>query len=134
MFNLLIRFSKGHPGAEIDAIKDYAEQDLSAKPNLILLLAGTNDVNNGHTDGAPDRLMALVDHLTTSLPEAVVLVGTIPQNGQSDKEVNANTYNDRVTQLLYQRLGDGQRVLPVYMEALASVDGDFADLLHPRYV
>ncbi|KAH8834872.1 hypothetical protein DL96DRAFT_10202 [Flagelloscypha sp. PMI_526] len=78
--------------------------------------------------------MALVDHLTTTLPEAVVLVGTIPQNGQSDKEVNANTYNDRVTQLLYQRLGDGLRVLPVYMEALASVDGDFADLLHPSDV
>ncbi|KAJ7707015.1 SGNH hydrolase-type esterase domain-containing protein [Mycena metata] len=123
--------NEGHSGAEIDAIGGYLMPDLSENPNVILLLAGTNDINNGDdVDGAPARLMAVVDAITSTLPSAAVLVGTIPLNGDAGKEALADTFNDNIVQMLLRRAADGIRVLPVFMEALGP--DDMADGLHPN--
>ncbi|KAJ7859025.1 hypothetical protein B0H14DRAFT_2351404 [Mycena olivaceomarginata] len=123
--------NEGHSGAEINTIGGFLMPDLSQNPTVIFLLAGTNDINNGDDiDNAPDRLMAVVDAITLALPNAAVLVGTLPLNGDPGKEAECNTFNDAIVQELLLRSALGDRVLPVYMDSLGPED--MTDGLHPN--
>ncbi|KAJ6548807.1 hypothetical protein B0H19DRAFT_1162072 [Mycena capillaripes] len=123
--------NEGHSGAEIDAIGGFLRPDLSQNPNVIFLLAGTNDINNNDDiANAPARLMAVVDNIITTLPNATLLVGTIPLNGDATKEAWSNTFNYNIIQMLLRRASDGARVMPVPMESLGPED--MADSLHPN--
>jgi hypothetical protein len=123
--------SQGHSGAEINAIGGFLQPDLSQNPNVVFLLAGTNDINNDDDiDNAPARLMAVVDDITNTLPNATVLVGTIPLNGDATKEGWSDTFNYNIIQMLLRRASDGARVMPVPMESLGPED--MADGLHPK--
>ncbi|KAJ7330997.1 hypothetical protein DFH08DRAFT_815078 [Mycena albidolilacea] len=85
--------NEGHSGAEIAAIGGYLLPDLSQNPNVVFLLAGTNDINNNDDiDNAPARLMSVVDSITSALPKTAVLVGTIPLNGDATKEQWSGRY------------------------------------------
>lgn len=123
--------SQGHSGAEINTIASFVYPDLSQNPNVVFLLAGTNDINNDDDiDNAPARLMAMVDNITSTLPNTAVLVGTIPLNGDATKEGWSDTYNYNIIQMLLRRASDGARVMPVPMESLGP--DDMADSLHPK--
>ncbi|KAJ7650756.1 hypothetical protein FB45DRAFT_730871 [Roridomyces roridus] len=123
--------NEGHSGAEINTIGSFVMPDLSQNPNIVCLLAGTNDINNGDDiDGAPARLMALVDSITSALPNTAVLVGTLPLNGDAGKEAECNTFNNAIVQMLLRRASDGARVMPVMFENL--LPEDMADGLHPN--
>ncbi|KAF7343667.1 SGNH hydrolase [Mycena sanguinolenta] len=123
--------NEGHSGAEIATIGADLLPDLSQNPNVIFLLAGTNDINNNDDIAdAPARLMAVVDQITSTLPTAAVLVGTLPLNGNADIEVNVETFNYNITQELLRRAADGVRVYPVPMENIGPTD--MADGLHPN--
>ncbi|KAJ6448627.1 SGNH hydrolase-type esterase domain-containing protein, partial [Mycena sanguinolenta] len=123
--------NEGHPGAEIAAIAGFTLPDLSQNPNVIFLLAGTNDINNNDDiSDAPARLLSLVDQITGTLPTAVVLVGTLPLNGDPNIELNVEAFNDNITQSLLMRAADGVRVYPVDMENIEPED--MADSLHPN--
>ncbi|KAJ7648750.1 SGNH hydrolase-type esterase domain-containing protein [Mycena polygramma] len=123
--------NEGHSGAEIAAIGGFLMPDLSQNPNVVFLLAGTNDINNNDDiDNAPARLMAIVDEITSTLPTAAVLVGTLPLNGDATKEGWADTFNSNIMQMLLRRASDGARVMPVPMESLGPED--MADGLHPN--
>ncbi|KAF7339011.1 Acetyl xylan esterase [Mycena venus] len=123
--------NEGHSGAEIAAIGGFLMPDLSQNPNVIFLLAGTNDINNDDDiANAPARLMAVVDNITSTLPNATLLVGTIPLNGDPTKEQWSDTFNYNIIQMLLRRASDGARVMPVPMESLGPED--MADSLHPN--
>jgi lysophospholipase L1-like esterase len=59
----------------ISQIAQFANFSLKQLPNVILLMAGTNDMNIP-TDPttASDRLGSLIDELVIAVPDAVVLV------------------------------------------------------------
>ncbi|KAJ6508146.1 hypothetical protein C8R45DRAFT_966453, partial [Mycena sanguinolenta] len=123
--------NEGHSGAEIATIGADLLPDLSQNPNVIFLLAGTNDINNNDDIAdAPARLLAVVDQITATLPTAALLVGTLPLNGNADIEVNVETFNYNITQELLRRAADGVRVYPVPMENIGPTD--MADSLHPN--
>ncbi|KAJ6490824.1 SGNH hydrolase-type esterase domain-containing protein, partial [Mycena sanguinolenta] len=123
--------NEGHSGAEINTISGFVLPDLSQNPNVVFLLAGTNDINNGDDIAdAPTRLMALVDAITSALPTAAVLVGTLPLNGNAAIEAEVETFNYNITQSLLRRAADGVRVYPVPMENIGP--SDMADGLHPN--
>ncbi|KAF7378393.1 Acetyl xylan esterase [Mycena sanguinolenta] len=123
--------NEGHSGAEINTISGFVLPDLSQNPNVVFLLAGTNDINNGDDIAdAPTRLMALVDAITSALPTAAVLVGTLPLNGNADIEAEVETFNYNITQSLLRRAADGVRTYPVPMENIGP--SDMADGLHPN--
>ncbi|KAF8180033.1 hypothetical protein K438DRAFT_1603238 [Mycena galopus ATCC 62051] len=123
--------NEGHSGAEIATIGADLLPDLSQNPNIIFLLAGTNDINNNDDIAdAPARLMAVVDQITATLPTAAVLVGTLPLNSNAAIEVNVETFNYNITQELLRRAADGVRVYPVPMENIGPTD--MADNLHPN--
>ncbi|KAJ7797363.1 hypothetical protein B0H13DRAFT_1934186 [Mycena leptocephala] len=125
--------NEGHSGAEINAIGGYLMPDLSQNPNVVFLLSGTNNINNGNdVDGAPAWLMAVVDTITSTLPNTAVLVGTILLNGDPAKEALADTFNYNIIRMLLRRASDGARIMPVPAESLGP--DDMADSLHSNSV
>ncbi|KAH8828717.1 SGNH hydrolase-type esterase domain-containing protein [Flagelloscypha sp. PMI_526] len=129
--NMTNNSHEGHRGAIIDQIKDFAALTLPQSPNLVLIHAGTNDIDRS-TDlpNAPSRLMSLVDSVTAACPDAAVLVASIILNNDTAKEVNANAYNDASLSLLQQRIDNGTHIVHVPMESLQAAD--LTDRLHPN--
>jgi lysophospholipase L1-like esterase len=123
--------NEGHPGALISQIATYANISLHLRPNIILLMAGTNDVNIDYeADTAPQRLVDLVDECVTACPDAVVLVAQLTPILDSDAQARVEAFNAAFPPLLEQTVGAGKKVLVVDMENYVTVD-ELMDGLHP---
>ncbi|WP_344620775.1 FG-GAP-like repeat-containing protein [Dactylosporangium salmoneum] len=121
---------EGHPGwviGQIDAAEDTA---IAAKPNVVLLHAGTNDVDRGiDVDGAPQRLAHLVDDMLAHDPGVVVVVALILPIKDAAKQAKVVQYNSGVRAAMEQRRQAGQKVVLAPMDGVPV--GLLADSLHP---
>lgn len=124
--------NEGHPGALIDQIATYAHASLPQFPNIILLMAGTNDINNNaNVSTAPSRLGALIDLCVSSCPNAVLLVAELTPILNNDSQARADVFNAAVPGLVKERVGRGKKVLAVNMTSYMGVD-ELMDGLHPN--
>ncbi|MFE9845786.1 SGNH/GDSL hydrolase family protein [Streptomyces goshikiensis] len=79
---------EGHSGYMIDELRARIDDWIAtARPDVVLLHAGINDVKYGVRQGAEDRLLTLIDQIHTDKPDATIYVlGLIPttvgQEGQ----------------------------------------------------
>ncbi|KAK6988109.1 lipolytic enzyme [Favolaschia claudopus] len=122
--------NEGHSGATIAQIQQFSTNSaaLPARPHLILLMAGTNDVFGGSISTGPNRLSTLIDSIFSACPDAALIVATlIPLNGG---QPSVDTYNQAVTQLVAQRKAAGQHILLAGMASITA--GDLADGVHPN--
>ena len=72
---------EGHGGYDIAAIQAFADADGSirtSQPNIILLLAGTNDVAQGEPSSIAGQLTSLLNDIAAQDPNAWVILSTIP--------------------------------------------------------
>ncbi|HEY9665145.1 MAG TPA: SGNH/GDSL hydrolase family protein [Allocoleopsis sp.] len=79
------RDHEGYRGQEIDDIADSVSTQIAKKrPDVVLLLAGINDINHDQKlSEAPQRLGELVNQILKTLPKTTVFVGTLPPNTSS---------------------------------------------------
>jgi hypothetical protein len=96
-------------------------------PNIVLVHLGTNDLNLGQANGAPDRLGTLIDHIVAAAPNALVVVAKIiPLPG---KAAAVTTFNAAIPGVVKQRADAGKHVIVVdQFSALTSSD---MDQVHP---
>ncbi|MEW2415305.1 SGNH/GDSL hydrolase family protein [Streptomyces sp. NPDC046866] len=80
---------EGHGGYTINQVRVGLDGWLAAaRPDVILLHLGINDLAAGTQAGAAERLIALIDRIHEDLPTAKVLVlGLIPTTGGLQTEV-----------------------------------------------
>jgi lysophospholipase L1-like esterase len=123
---------EGHPGWRIDQIDANVTGWLqSANPRTVLLHIGTNDVlQNFDLPGAPGRLSALIDHITTTAPTADVFVATIIPLASAGQEAAARTFNAAIPGIVQSKVNNGKRVHLVDMHA-ALTTADLIDGIHP---
>ncbi|KAI9695866.1 MAG: hypothetical protein M1836_005983 [Candelina mexicana] len=101
--------NEGHDSAKIDAIAGAAKTFLKQtpneqKPNVVLLHAGTNDmIQNYDVDDAPERLGKLLDEITTTVPDAVVLVAQIIPNRDPSIDKRIQAFNSNLWPMLKGR-------------------------------
>lgn len=126
--------NEGLPGWKIRQIaanvvgwlKDY-------KPQIILLHIGTNDfIKNDDPAHAPARLESLVDQITSTLPEATLIVAQIiplPLNSKLNEEVV--TYNRAIPGIVQAEIARGRHVQYVDMYH-AVAPGLLPDHIHPN--
>ncbi|KAL8996076.1 MAG: hypothetical protein Q9169_004315 [Polycauliona sp. 2 TL-2023] len=120
---------EGHPGWIIKDVDTVAGVSLPKRPNVVLIHVGTNDIlTNNNVDQAPDRIGALIDHVTSVAPDAVVLVSTLVSSrpGAFDKLV---TFNARIASIVNLRQGAGKKVMKVSMPITTD---DLIDGVHPN--
>ncbi|ROO87313.1 lysophospholipase L1-like esterase [Actinocorallia herbida] len=122
---------QGHPGARIDQIRYVADCSVpSYRPNVIALMAGTNDLNQNHdVAGAPQRLVSLVDRLLALRPGTTVLVSTLPPSTKTDVGPRVTAYNNAIRPLIRAMEQDGKRVRLAELPSITTAD--LADQLHP---
>ncbi len=77
-----------------DAISTY-------HPNIVLLMIGTNDINDGiDITNAPFRLGTLIDEIITDAPTALVVVSTIIPIAAPNGDQRTQTYNAAIPGLV----------------------------------
>lgn len=131
--NMSNNVHEGYPGAVIHEIASKAIPSLAQQPNLILVMAGTNDVARPYEpDDAPRRLGVLIDSLVLNCPSSAIIAAqlppiTDPPNGQKLLEV----FNAEIPEIIAVRQRAGKKVLLVDMSRGFS-NADLQDGLHPN--
>lgn len=124
------RNHEGHPGwtiAQIDA--NVGNWLRNHSPRTIMLHIGTNDMYGSDPAGAPRRLSALVDKITSQAPGADVFVSTIIPIRFADATVR--NYNAAIVPLLRAKAAAGKRVHVVDMYPAVPIS-DLPDGIHPN--
>jgi lysophospholipase L1-like esterase len=126
--------NQGHPGYTISQIRGVASGGLAFRPNVVLLHAGTNDLNRGNpasepNSDAPKRLGALLDDVLKAVPNAVVIVAKIIPAKNSGLAANIKTFNNALPAIVAERVKKGSKVSIVDMNVLSL--SELSDDLHP---
>jgi lysophospholipase L1-like esterase len=131
--NMADNYNEGHPGAVISQIAGYASASLPQRPNVVLLMAGTNDVNSDKNNpgGAPQRLGSLIDEIIGTCPDAAVLVAQLTPIANAASSARVQTFNAAVPGIVASRANAGKHVLVVNMGQYVTVN-DLGDGLHPN--
>ncbi|KAJ7223441.1 SGNH hydrolase-type esterase domain-containing protein [Mycena pura] len=121
--------NEGHSGATIVQIQNFSTnaKALPARPNVVLLMAGTNDVFGVSISTGPSRLSTLIDSISKACPDAALVVATLTPFPSGQAAVD--TYNQAVTLLVAQRRAAGQHILLASMASVLS--SDLVDGVHP---
>jgi autotransporter-associated beta strand protein len=127
---------EGHSGAEIVGV-DYCMQgvfDSTDDPDIILLLLGTNDYNNGIGAGATNRLDAMITHLATNRPNAKIIVANLllrTDNSTLDSQITS-TFNPLVPGIVAAHAALGQQVYFTDLRSSVTAAGLSSDGIHPN--
>jgi lysophospholipase L1-like esterase len=137
--------NEGHPGYTIDDISGHTGiHDLTAPamqkfhPNIITLMIGTNDIANSlDLANAPSRLAGLLDTITSSDPEVLLVVAQIIPTGNDAANVRARAFNNAIPALVKARTDAGQHVIMVDVYDAFAADANYkrdlmSDALHPN--
>jgi lysophospholipase L1-like esterase len=122
---------EGHSGWRIDQIDANIVGWLNTyQPHTVLLHIGTNDISQNYDlANAPNRLSALIDHITNTLPSTEVFVAQIiPMSYDTSQE---RTFNAAIPGIVQSKVAAGKHVHLVDMyDALTTAD--LADAVHPN--
>ncbi|KAL8989587.1 MAG: hypothetical protein Q9169_008329 [Polycauliona sp. 2 TL-2023] len=126
--------NEGHSGATIKQLEGFAELSLNQRPNLILVHAGTNDLNESPPKDpyaeAPDRLSSLLSKIVSACPDATILVAQIIHIKDPQADARVKTYNDRIPHLVASQVAkDHQNIATVDFTSITA--NDLGDGLHP---
>ncbi|HZP50403.1 ricin-type beta-trefoil lectin domain protein [Actinocrinis sp.] len=124
---------EGHPGWRIDQIDaDIVGWLGTYKPHTVLLHIGTNDISqNYNLSTAPNRLSALIDHITAAAPTAEVFVAQIIPLASSSLNAKVRTFNAAIPGIVQSKVSAGKHVHLVDMYD-AVPTSDLADGVHPN--
>lgn len=125
--------NEGHPGWKINQIAaKVVDWLLTYRPQIILLHIGTNDYfKDDNPAQAPARLSHLIDLITTTLPNATVIVAQIiplARNAKLNAEVVA--YNATIPTMVQTKVARGKHVQYVDMYHAVS-PSMLPDQIHP---
>ncbi|KAG4433702.1 hypothetical protein IFR05_010811 [Cadophora sp. M221] len=131
--NMTDNYNEGHSGAIITEIGNFSLGSLTQRPNLILLMAGTNDMNQNLSVGATERLGNLIDMCSTTCPDAVILVAQLIPAATPNVEARVELFNPTVISLVASREEKGVKIAVVDMPNFVTT-ADLKDNLHPNDV
>ncbi|MFE0041953.1 FG-GAP-like repeat-containing protein [Streptomyces albireticuli] len=123
---------QGYRGWKISGLSANVEQWLpAAKPNVVLLHIGTNDMHDDyHVDTAPRRLADLIDKITSQAPGMTVLVSSLVPSADAGTQKRIEQFNAAIPQLVAERRSKGRHIGYVDMGAVTT--NDLVDDLHPK--
>jgi lysophospholipase L1-like esterase len=124
--------NEGHPGWRIAQISARIVGWLQTyRPNYILLQIGTNDVvYHDHLAQAPARLKALLDTITSTLPNVNVLVAEITPLAPP-REALAEAYNSTIPGIVQSEVAQGKHIEVVDMHDAVPLGALLPDKIHP---
>ncbi len=101
------------------------------QPHSVLLHIGTNDVlQNYAVSTAPNRLSALIDRITATLPSAEVFVAQLTPLANAGQEAAVRTFNAAIPAIVQSKVNAGRHVHLVDQHS-ALTAADLVDGIHP---
>ena len=124
--------NEGHSGFRIEPIGLEGKPSYSERPNVVLLMAGTNDINS-NTDlvNAPKRLGTLIEEIVTACPDAAVLVATLTPLLIPEWNSKVLVFNSAITGVIGNFATAGKQVALVDMGRVTSSQINTTDSVHP---
>jgi len=125
---------EGYPGSYTYHLSNLVEFGMNSfQPNVILLMAGTNDVLSNETPHAENvqNYNTLMEKVLTKWPGAHLVVAKIPRNKVEGKTEIMTALNADIENLAALRVAQGHKVYVVDMFAVIGPE-DIYDLLHPN--
>jgi lysophospholipase L1-like esterase len=124
-------------GKTIKYISDHVGPSLAQRPNIVLLHAGTNDMNpnpwvstEGNEPGAAaERLGGLIDQINTACPDAIVLVAMIINTCDPAQSPQTKQYQALIPGVVAARRTAGHQVLAVDFTSFPI--SELRDCIHP---
>ncbi|RKF83773.1 hypothetical protein GcM3_008015 [Golovinomyces cichoracearum] len=115
--NMINNENEGHPGYMIHDIAKKALPSLAQQPNIILVMAGTNDIARPYmVEDAPWRLGALIDFILLNCPFSTVIVAKLaPVTEPPEAEEMVKNFNSKIPEMVAVRQRAGKKVLSVDM-------------------
>ncbi|RZS29652.1 lysophospholipase L1-like esterase [Herbihabitans rhizosphaerae] len=121
---------EGHSGFRVHQLSANIERWLDLyEPEIVLLMAGTNDVGKPDAAEAPGRLSAMIDKMRDKRPGTRLFVATIPQFGDAAARARVKVYNDAVARIVPTK-GDKVHLVPQHIVGAESEDLS-PDNIHP---
>ncbi|KAL8689276.1 MAG: hypothetical protein Q9218_005019 [Villophora microphyllina] len=121
---------EGHPGWIINDVSSVASRSLPARPNVVLIHVGTNDIlQDKDIPNAAERMGGLIDHVLSVATDAVVLVAQIIPSTRPGAFDQFVTFNARTASIINQKQAQGKKVLKVWMPITTD---DLVDGIHPN--
>jgi Ca2+-binding RTX toxin-like protein len=116
------RSHQGLRGKTIDYLNSYDSGYLSThKPDVVLLMIGTNDLASSTASAMISDLRALIVSITDNQPNATLFVSTIPPSHNATRNATVTAFNDRLPGLV-EELNDTRKVEFVDMRNLTLSD------------
>jgi lysophospholipase L1-like esterase len=108
---------EGHSGYEIAQVAGFAADALKAQhPEVVLLMLGTNDIAFGFdVPNAPARLGQLLDLITSTDPNLLLIVAQIVPSTDDPTNVQIQALNAEIPGLVKSRADAGKHVRMVDM-------------------
>ncbi|QXJ23900.1 VCBS repeat-containing protein [Actinomadura graeca] len=114
---------EGHPGATISEIARRADTAVPQyKPNVVLLNAGTTDMERGGIAGTAAELGSLIDQILEDAPKATVLVSTLAPARVEAVQERITSFNKQIPSVVAQRARAGKHVGLVDMREITTDD------------
>ena len=111
-----------------------------ATPDVVLVMLGTNDEawwTNIYPEGTKDQMVEFVDHLREKVPNAVLIVATIPPQSSAnvepidmDRAEMTRQYNALMKAALQQHPDHGDKVFVADVNSVLTLS-DLYDGIHP---
>lgn len=124
--------NEGHPGFTIGLVGQMGKPDYALRPNVVLLLAGTNDVVfNINLATAPGTMGTVIDDILSSCPHSALLVAEIPPLLDSERETKRETFNAALKDVVASRVDAGKQVALAAMDRFTTQHLNITDGIHP---
>jgi len=124
--------NEGHPSCVVSEIADFAKASLPEQPNIVLLMAGVNDiVHDKDPINAPYRLALLLDQIFETCSQTLVVVAQLTPVPMRQEQVDE--FNKAMTPLIDARIRAGSHIVMVDMWRYVKPDM-LHDGLHPNDV
>ncbi|WP_339383370.1 GDSL-type esterase/lipase family protein, partial [Oculatella sp. LEGE 06141] len=127
------RDHEGHGGWRIDEIANNVDSWLTSyQPDVIMLMIGTNDVLQDYQlSTAIDRLNNLIDKIVAKVPNAYLLVGSIPPIDRPLDQQQVLEYNAQIPGLVSSKASQGKKVKFVDIFKELTFSDLSSDDIHP---
>ncbi|RYP76005.1 hypothetical protein DL771_002077 [Monosporascus sp. 5C6A] len=123
----------GHSGFFLAEIHGYALNSLGASPNVVLLHAGTNNMDlDVDVETAPGLVQGIIDEILERLPDTTVIVAKIIwANDDPRMQANKDAFNVGIEELVTENERAGKHVLLADMSRIITSD-DLKDRKYPN--
>ncbi|KAF4960064.1 hypothetical protein FSARC_10559 [Fusarium sarcochroum] len=121
---------EGHSGKFLADINGYWQTPIKARPNVVLIHAGTNNMDKGiDLDIAADILADIVDGIFKVASDVTICVAPVIWANNAKMQANTDIFNPKVRSLIASRQKAGKHILEVPIDI--KVD-DLDDDKHPN--